>query len=213
MSENTEQQEVEHDTTDYKSLYEKLKEDTADLKGLLANRDKLLAEKKKVEAEAEKVRAAAEKEKLQKNGEYEKLLKAAEKEKLDAINKIKELETQAVQKELRAQAMSIASQVKGRPESMEILSGEIYRQLEGLVDIDSGEVPEAALKMVISEIETADKFKPLLMGNQSSGGGASGSAKSSGAVQKLSDMTESEQIKLFRTDRDKYNELKRNETR
>lgn len=177
-------------------------------KSLAAKKDELLDEKKKADKakrDAEDRLKLEEEEKARKSGDWEKLVKAAEEKAKTAEQKLQELYQAQIDKEIKSQAYKIASEMRGRPESIEILADCVFKEIKGLVD-DNGQLSETNKTRIIENMSEQAKYKPLLMQNQSTGGGAQGGG--GGASKSLKDMTEQEQVDLFRKNPEKWRQLK-----
>ncbi len=189
-------------------LVDKLKQKDDEVAALAASKNELLDEKKKetkARREAQDKLDAEEKEKEKASGNWENLLKR-ETERAEAAERgKKEIEDKFKQKEVEAVSMLIANELKGRPESIPLLAGEIAKEIKTLVD-DNGVLAESTKAAVINKFQTTEMYKPLLMGNQSSGGGAEGVSGSAG--KSLKDMTEAEQLALYNKDPNKWRALK-----
>lgn len=172
--ENVQQEEVQAEVEiDYKAELEKLQ---SDFNSVLAKNKELLRETKKAK-EAKRALEAEEKEKAAKNGEYEKLLQLEQEEKAQLLNKYETLHKSVLDERLNSQAHKIAAELKAIPESASIVADYVARELKALAD-DTGVVPEAAIKTLKNQFANDDKYKPLLIGNQSNGGGATGARDS-----------------------------------
>ena len=182
--ENIQQEEVQEVEVDYKAELEKLQND---FNSVLAKNKELLGETKKAK-EAKRALEAEEKEKAVQNGEYEKLLKLEQEEKANLLNKYETLHKSVLDERLNSQAHKIAAELKAIPESASIVADYVARELKALAD-ESGVVPEAAINSLKNQFSNDDKYKPLLIGNQSSGGGATGARDS---VAKTNEITRAE---------------------
>lgn len=194
--------------TELEATLKKLKEQEDTIKAILAKNNELLDEKKKqakARKEAEDKLRLEEEEKARKAGDWEKIVKAAEDKARAAEERAIKLEQQQREKDLKSQALQMATDMRGRPESFEILVDCIVKEIKNLVDEDTGLLSETNKTRVIENMMEMAKYKPLLLGNQSSGGGAEGN-RASGA-KSLKDMSEAEQIALFKKNPEKWKQL------
>lgn len=195
--ENVQQEEVEVEI-DYKAELEKLQND---FNSVLAKNKELLGETKKAK-EAKRALEAEEKEKAAKNGEYEKLLQLEQEEKAQLLHKYETLHKSVLDERLNSQAHKIAAELKAIPESASIVADYVARELKALAD-DAGIVPEAAINTLKNQFTNDDKYKPLLMGNQSSGGGATGATSSAKQTKEITradfdSMSQAKRMAFFR---------------
>lgn len=149
--------------------------------GLRENRDKLLAEKKKIdelkrEAEAEARRA--EEERLKKANDYEQLYKSSEAERQKASTELKNLQAQIESQRVGRQAQEVASSLTKDTARAKLLA----EQLTSRLSFVDGElrVLDSTGNLTVSTIDeltqSIKKEYPFLIdGTQAVGGGASGS--------------------------------------
>lgn len=147
--------------------------------------DQLLDETKKAKAKAREEAEAkerAEKERAQKNGDFEQLLKSSEKERQTLAEQLQQLNNKISAEKTRSESMRLASELADGANA-EILSEFISKRIkytdEGLKVLNEhGELTVSSLEHLKSEFEGSEKFKSLLRGNMSSGGGAVGAGNS-----------------------------------
>ena len=166
---------------DYKAEILKLQERLA----LEENKKtQLLDEKKKEEQRRKKAEALAEQERAQKSGDYEALLKSVEKEKQEWEAKYTQLTEQLTKKEIRSKAVQLANELKPIDgDAAETLADYIERRIKvnegSLLFLDAnGEASVMDAESLKKEFKNSNKFKPLIMGSQATGGGAPGNNKS-----------------------------------
>lgn len=169
---------------DYKALYE---QSQSEIEALAAKKEQLLSETKKAK-EAKRQIEAADKERAIKNGEYERLLELEQAEKAKVYEELTALKQNVLNEKINTQAHKLANEMKAIPESSEILAELIARELKNVSD-ENGLVSEAALKSLKSQFLSDDKYKPLLLGNQSNGGGATGAK---GGAKNITEITQAE---------------------
>tara|TARA_R110000782_G_scaffold22066_5_gene58945 strand:+ start:77 stop:703 length:627 start_codon:yes stop_codon:yes gene_type:complete len=144
----------------------------ADMERVLNKNNELLGEKKKVQAsnkalkEEENIRA-------KKNGDFEKLLESSEAERNKALDELTSYKQEAFKKSIDVKALKLTNELKAIPESAELLAHFIANELNKLTD-EKGDVSETALNALKHQFMNDDKYKPLLQGNLSNGGGAAG---------------------------------------
>lgn len=187
-----ENQEVEQEeinpTDDLVSQIEQMK---ADMERVLAKNSELLGEKKKVQA-TNKALKADDEARAKKNGDFERLLESAEAERSKAFEELNVYKQEALKSNIDAKALRITNELQAVPESAELLAHFIANELNKISD-DKGDVSETALNALKHQFMNDDKYKPLLLGNQSNGGGAAG-AKS--GAQKNNQMNRADFEKL-----------------
>ena len=149
--------------------------------GLRENRDKLLAEKKRIdelkrEAEAEARRA--EEERLKKANDYEQLYKSSEAERNKASSELKNLQAQIETQRVSRQASEVASSLTKDTARAKLLA----EQLTSRLSFVDGElrVLDSTGNLTVSTIDeltqSIKKEYPFLIdGTQATGGGTSGS--------------------------------------
>lgn len=170
-----ENQEVQQEAVeiDYKAEFEKAQ---ADIAAMQAKNSELLGETKKAK-EARRQIEAEDRERAKKNGDFERLLQSAEEERNKAFEELNTYKQEALKQNINAKALKLTNELKAIPESAELLAHFIANELNSIAD-ERGEVSETALNALKHQFMNDDKYKPLLLGNQSNGGGATG-AKSS----------------------------------
>jgi len=148
----------------------------ADMERILNKNNELLGEKKKVQA-TNKALKAEDEARAKKNGDFERLLESAEAERNKAFDELNSYKQAAVKQNVDAQAFKLTNELQAIPESAELLAHFVSNELSSIAD-EQGNVSETALNALKHQFMNDDKYKPLLQGNQSNGGGATG-AKSS----------------------------------
>ena len=136
----------------------------ASMERILAKNNELLGETKKAKQE--------DRERARQNGEYEKLLGIVEEEKNKATAELQQYKQKIVDQNLNSTAMKLAQELKAVPESSELLAHFVSEELKKVADAE-GKVSDVALEAIKHSFGNEAKYQPLLMGNQSTGGGAS----------------------------------------
>ena len=167
-----------------KSLTEKdamLKDMQQQFDAVKSKADELLDETKKAKAKAREEADAAEQariEKATKNGDFEQLLKSSEQQRKDLEDKLHALNNKVGTEKTRSESMRLASELADGANA-ELLSEFIGKRIkytdEGLKVLDqNGDLTVSSLDDLKREFESSEKFKALIRGNKSSGGGAAG---------------------------------------
>ena len=156
------------------------------LNSVLAHNEKVLGEKKAEQAK----RAEVEEDKARKAGDFEQLLKSSEDKNKDLQEQFHKLTGTIAQEKIQTQSFKIASELADGPNA-ELLSTFIATRLKdtdgGMKVLDKdGQLTVSTVEDLKNEFLGSEKYKSLLRGIQSSGGGATGSGGSSG---KTSEMT------------------------
>lgn len=169
MTDENQEVQQEEVAVDYQAEVLQLK---ADMEKILAKNSELLGEKKKVQA-ANKQMQAEDEARAKKNGDFERLLESAEAERNKAFEELNSYKQEALKQNINAKALKITNELKAIPESAELLAHFVANELKSIAD-EKGEVSETALNAMKHQFMNDDKYKPLLLGNQSNGGGATG---------------------------------------
>lgn len=156
-------------TVDYQAEVMQLK---ADMEKILAKNSELLGEKKKVQANYKQMKNDDDA-RAKKNGDFERLLESAESERAKAFEELNVYKQEAHKQNIDAKAFKLTNELKAIPESAELLAHFVSAELNKISD-EQGEVSETALSALKHQFMNDDKYKPLLLGNQSNGGGAAG---------------------------------------
>jgi hypothetical protein len=193
---------AEDQAVDAVQLQTQLKEALDRIEAMDRKNNELLEEKKKKSEAARIAEEELEKEKLRKSGELDKLLemeqektRAAIKEKEDLLNRFKT-------EKVKSLAAALANEMRGRPESIRVLTKCIVEEISDLVD-ENGELSKTKKEIVIQNFKDSTEYKPMLLGNQSTGGGAEGSSNTN-----FKDLTADEQVKLYKEDPNKWRQWK-----
>jgi hypothetical protein len=187
-NEVTEEAAVEEVAIDYQAEVLQLK---SDMEKILAKNSELLGEKKKVQATNKQMKLEDEA-RAKKNGDFERLLQSAEEERNKAFEELNSYKQEAHKKNIDAKAFKLTNELKAIPESAELLAHFVSEELNKLAD-EKGEVSETALNALKHQFMNDDKYKPLLLGNQSNGGGAT---VAKGSAQNSNEKTAEEYAKL-----------------
>ncbi len=154
-------------------------------KSLMEHKNTILNEKKQEQAK----RVQAEESKLKKAGDFEQLLKSSQSKNAELELQLKEISTKVSKEKINTEAMKMATSIADGANA-EILSKFIAERMrytdDGLKVLDKdGLLTVSSVDDLKRDFENSDKFKSLLRGNQSTGGGASGSNNSVGAIKEM----------------------------
>lgn len=185
---NNEVEQEEAPAVDYAAEVTQLK---ADMERILAKNNELLGEKKKVQATNKQLKAEDEA-RAKKNGDFERLLESAEAERNKAFEELNSYKQAAVKQNIDAKAFKLTNELKAIPESAELLAHFVAQELNNIAD-ERGDVSETALDALKHQFMNDDKYKPLLQGNQSNGGGATGAK---GSAQQSKEVTRADFEKM-----------------
>jgi transcriptional regulator NrdR family protein len=152
---------VEEPVVDYKALYEEALEKTKNFDAVVAKKDELLKETKA----AKEAKRLAEEERAKAAGEYEKLYKETE----EALRQERAL---VRQEKVENYAARLAYEL-AEGDNAEILQDFIARKIAAEAD-ERGALDKNQLAAIREEFEKGNKFKALLKGIKSVGGGAVG---------------------------------------
>lgn len=149
--------------------------------------DELLSETKRAKQKARDAADAREQSKLEKakkDGDFEQLLKSSEGERLALTEQLNSLKNNISSEKIKTHSMKMASDLADGSNA-ELLSEFISKRIkytdDGIKVLDShGALTVSSLDDLKNEFTSDAKYKSLLRGTKSTGGGASGT-KSSGA--------------------------------
>jgi chromosome segregation ATPase len=169
---------VTSELNDYKTQFESVK----------SKADELLSEAKKAKAqrrEAEEKAQREAEEKAKAEGNYKELLTSAEKKLKEEIKARQELQSTIHQEKIQNTSLKIAAELADGANA-EILSEFVSKRLqyteEGIkVKDQNGQLTISSIDDLKNEFANSDKYKSLLRGIKSSGGGASGAGDSAPA--------------------------------
>lgn len=180
----------------------KLNKDLADMAARIEAMDRknqeLLDEKKKKAEEARIASEELEKEKARKEGNTDKLLEIERQKTQEAESKLAGLLNEIKTEKVKSLAAALANEMRGRPESIKILTKCVVEEISSLVD-DKGNLSDVKRALVIQNFKDSAEYKPLLMGNQSTGGSAEGSSGES-STKDFWELSEAEQREMFNKD-------------
>lgn len=181
---------------DYKAAFETQKSEMevstaklADLQNqlnsVLAHNEKVLGEKKAEQAK----RTQAEEDKARKAGDFEQLLKSSEDKNLELQEQFKALNSRIAGEQVQNHAMKMSLELADGSNA-ELLSTFISQRLKttdaGVKVLDKdGQLTVSTLEDLKNEFLSNERYKALLRGIQSTGGGASGSGSGAGAVKEM----------------------------
>jgi hypothetical protein len=187
----------------------KLNKDLADMAARIEAMDKknqeLLDEKKKKAEEARIASEELEKEKARKEGDIDKLLQIEKQKTEQAETKYAGLLNQIKTERIKSLAAALANEMRGRPESIKILTKCVVEEISDLVD-NEGNLSDVKRALVIQNFKDSAEYKPLLMGNQSTGGSAEGSSGEN-STKDVWELSEAEQRELYNKDPSKVKQL------
>jgi hypothetical protein len=160
-------------------------------KGLKANNDALLAEKKKAQEAAEQASRQAQaeaEEKLKAKNDYKQLFESQQQEAQKLREQLDGMMTQAKQQKINAEAARIAAGLTKDVGRLKLLQKEVGQRLT-LVDDqirvvdESGQLTVSSLEELTSRIKADYPF--LVDGSQATGGGAARSSGGAGSGDKI----------------------------
>jgi len=168
---------------------EELQKETS---GLKAKVDELLGESKSAKQKArelEEAQALAAEEQAKKQGEWQSLYEKEQKAKAELSEKYTQFQRQIQSKEIEGSAMSLANQLTRDTKRAELLKKEIsqftkYTESGVVFEMGGVQVDSAKILAHISE-----NYPFLVDGTGSTGGGASGQNKGSGAAKTVNRQT------------------------
>lgn len=190
---------------DVQKLQDELKSMADRIEAMDRKNRELLDEKKKKDEEARIASEELEKERLKKAGDLDKLLEIEQQKTAQAIKDKQDLLNEIRLEKIQSLALKLANEMKGRPESIEILANCVSQEISSLVD-EKGNLSDAKRSSIVEKFKDSAKYKPLLLGNQSTGGSAEGSGGSS--TNSFDEMSEKEQVELYKSDPAKWRQLK-----
>ena len=153
--------------------------------------DELLGETKRAKnqkRESDEAARQAEADKAQKAGDFEQLYKSSQEQSNDFKSQLDEFRGSVASERQSGMAMKLAAELADGVNA-ELLSTFIAPRLkytdEGIKVLDgNGQLTVSTIDDLKTEYQSNARFSALLKGNQSSGGGATGGTKSSGAAAK-----------------------------
>lgn len=155
--------------------------------------DELLSETKKAKQKAREEAEAKEQARLErakKEGDFEQLLKSSEKQRTELHEQLEALRGKVSSEKIKTESLKLAAELADG-HNAEILSEFIARRLkytdDGLKVLDSnGELTVSRIEDLKNEFTNSEKYRSLLRGNKSSGGGAQGSGNSVPTTKQIS---------------------------
>lgn len=168
---------------DYKAFYEQNLDKVNSFDAVVAKKDELLKETKKVKAERAEAQAEAARvaeEKAQKDGEFEKLWKTAKQREDELSKELQNIRMSNRQDRINNAALTIATKLADG-DNVELLSDFIARNLDRLAD-ETGALSADVAEDVEKDFANNAKYKSLMRANKSSGGSAPGNARSAGVT-------------------------------
>jgi hypothetical protein len=160
-------------------------------KGLKANNDALLAEKKKAQEAAEQASALAKlenEEKLKAKNDYKQLFESQQQESVQLKQRLEEMMTEKKQSKISTEAARIAAGLTKDVGRLKMLEKELGQRLT-LVDDQirvadqNGQLTVSTINDLIVQIKTDYPF--LIDGSQATGGGAARSSGGAGSGDKI----------------------------
>lgn len=174
------------DDNRYVELVAKFKALEESNQALLKHKNDILDEKKKEQVK----RIEAEDAKLHKAGDFEQLLKSSESKNKEWEDRYSTLQNKISEEKEKTEAMRIASSIADG-DNASILSDSIVKRLRfandkiNVLDRPHGDLTVSSIDELKIEFQNNARYKSLLRGNQSSGGGAAGSGNSVGAIKTM----------------------------
>jgi predicted RNase H-like nuclease (RuvC/YqgF family) len=177
-------------TIDVKAMQEEIER-------LRKHNETLLGEKKSVAQkakEAEELARTSAEEKAKRDGDYETLLKAREDEKAELEKQFNEFKKTISDKELSIVSSRLGSKLAIDSDAAEVLEPFILGRIAYIDNAvvvldDKGQPSSMSLDDLETEFRKTAKFKYLVAGSGASGGGASGTNKSSGTTKTTEALT------------------------
>ena len=161
---------------DYKAmatdLESKLAEAQQSIDNMASHQEKLLGETKAAK-EAKKVADEEKTDRAKANGEFEELLKTAEARNNELLSQIKDNNAKQVNQNINDLAQKMTNELKAVPESAEALRRLVLGDIKDKVD-ENGVMSETIYNSIMKDLNNNEAYSPLLIGNQSNGGGAAG---------------------------------------
>ena len=149
--------------------------------------DELLSEAKMAKQKARDAAESRERAKLDKarqEGDFEQLLKSSESERNNLNEQLNSLRTNISTEKVRSQAMQIAAELADGANA-ELLSEFVQKRIkytdDGTIKVldQNGDLTVSSLEDLKNEFTNNERYKALIRGTKSSGGGAPGSTASS----------------------------------
>jgi hypothetical protein len=177
-------------------------------KGLKANNDALLAEKKKAQEAAEQASALAKlenEEKLKAKNDYKQLFESQQQESVQLKQRLEEMMTEKKQSKISTEAARIAAGLTKDVGRLKMLEKELGQRLT-LVDDQirvadqNGQLTVSTINDLIVQIKTDYPF--LIDGSQATGGGAARSSGGAGSGDKI--ITRADYDSMRPIERSKY---------
>lgn len=191
-------------------LEQLVEESTSALK---ANRDEILAERKKAKEkleEEEKLRAEKEQEIAKKNGDYEKLSLTLETKLAEKAKEHEELISSIKEEKVNNSINKVVNELGAGGALNEDLADLLKARFSFDYDMENSSVRVqgdgvADIEQLIETVKNSGRYDHLLAGSKATGGGADGSTGGTG--KKASEMTEKEKVTLYRTNPERYKQL------
>lgn len=164
-----------------------------DNKGLKKKLDELLGETKTAKRKAKEETLRAEglvRDKAVKEGDFEQLLKSSEEKNRFLSEELSKIEDARVSEKTKNAALKIASSLADG-HNAELLSEFVSRRIkysDGEIRVldEKGNLTVSSLDDLKADFLSSDKFRSLVRGNKSSGGGAAGSGGGAPGVKSIS---------------------------
>lgn len=162
-----------------------------------------ISEANKHKREAEKAAAEEARKKAEAEGNYEQLFNSSEAARQEEAEKVAKLQQQITEIKLSEVAGSLASKLDPIPQAVDDLKQKIASRLkytdDGVKVLDKdGNLTVSTFDQLAEELRGSADVSYMLKGNQSSGGGASGSDRGSASKSKKSgDMSRGEKAQFI----------------
>lgn len=175
-----EENNTETNKVDYKAEVEglaaQLQEAQKSIENMAAHQEKLLGETKAAKA-AKKEADDIEANRAKDNGEFESLLKASEERNELLQSQINDNSKVQVKNNINNLAQKITNELKAIPQSAEALKQLVLGEIASKVD-ENGTMSESLYNSIMKDLSNKEAYAPLMLGNQSNGGGAAGTKSS-----------------------------------
>jgi hypothetical protein len=190
--------------------------DTArELEALRRKNHELLDEAKRAKSARREAEERAEREaqeKARKDGDFEQLLKSSEGEREKLHRELETLRGSIAKEKVGNTALALAGEIADGVNA-ELLSEFISRRLkytdQGVKVLDeNGELTISSIAELKLEFEQSERYKALLRGSKSNGGGATGSRGSAVVTKKFNEHTSAELVEIKRNDPQLYERLR-----
>lgn len=193
MSDENTQENIENVEQDSSNLEPSIESLQAEINALKAEKEALNAKKEEILTERKQDKLKFEKEQAEKDKNFQKLAEIAQQERDEMLAQLEaerqgkqELQQGIVKQNIDNLAMKLALELDAVPDSADLLAEHIAKELMNL-KAEDGSIDNNTRELVKKQFSQDKKFAALLLGNQSSGGGAK--AVQGGAFKQTRDNT------------------------